>query len=142
MSQSMAHSMKRFQGMCDSLEGKKPVYMHQRMPPPPLCSLGRHENRFRWKSWGMKRRTRQMGWWCSGTHCHQVECLLVLRADNPDMYAPSLSLSFSPSPSLSISIWHAYISIQSPHTLALNAFAPHLPVWGSKDALTCGSIDL
>lgn len=43
MSQSMAHSMKRFQGMCDSLEGekkkeKKPVYMHQRMPPPSSSS--------------------------------------------------------------------------------------------------------
>lgn len=96
MSQSMAHSMKRFQGMCDSLEGKKPVYMHQRTPPPPLFSLGRHENRFRWKSWGMKRRTRRMGRWCSGTHCHQVECLFVLRAERERCcirVSPSLCLS-------------------------------------------------
>lgn len=92
----MAHSMERFQGICDSLEEKAGVSASTNAPSP-LCRGD--VKLLQVEELEMERNARWSGWQCSDTHCHQVECSPASRADTSDShtlrFAPLLRLRLS-----------------------------------------------
>lgn len=105
MSQSMAHSMKRFQGICESLEEKAGVSASANVLPPPPPARWGDVKLLQVEKLEGERQSKVEWFVVLGYSLPPSGIFTCLKSRHFRLYAHSASLS------VSLSVSHAYISI-------------------------------